>query len=148
MKICFLMNTWDKVIPNNSSLRLIHECVKRNHYVAITTTNDMGIRDSVTTANCEILIQGQKVSTSFQAFRKKYQRHKERRFSELLKFWHDRNDLVSLLVSKTSTGFCNTIVDIIERNIVEKPQYITWNFENPQIELNNQLFDYILSGLK
>ena len=45
-------------------------------------------------------------------------------------------------------GFYNTIVEIIERNIVENPQYITQCFKNPQTEMNNQLFDYILSGLK
>ena len=148
MKICFLMYPWDKLTPKNLTLRLIHECVKRNHYFAITTPNDLCIRDSVTTANCEIFTQGKKVSPSSNAFLKNCQRYKERGLSELLTFWQDVSDLVPLLVSKTSTGFYKLIVEMIERNIVEKPQYITQSFENPQTELNNQLFDNILSGLK
>ena len=141
MKICFLMYPWNKVTPKNSTLRLIHECVKSNHDVAITTPNVLGIRDSVTTANLEIFTKGQKVSPSFNAFRKNCQRYKEKGFSELLKFWQDRNDLVPLLVGKTSTEFYNIIVEMIERNIIEKPHYISQSFENPQTELNNQLFD-------
>ena len=110
MKICFLMYPWDKVTRKNSTLRLIHESVKRNHYVAITTPNDLGIRDSVTTANCEIFTQSQKVSPSFNAFRKNCQRYKERL---------SLRDFDAVLMRA-----------------------------NPQTELNNQLFDYILSGLK
>ena len=69
-------------------------------------------------------------------------------FSEFFKFWEKGGDLTPLLVGKTSIGFYNTIVEMIERDIVEKPQFITASFEDPQIEKNNDLFEYILSGLK
>jgi uncharacterized protein (TIGR02421 family) len=69
-------------------------------------------------------------------------------FSKLYKFWQEGNDLSPLLVGKTSISFYNTILEMIDRNLVEKPQYITRSFENPKTELNNELFDYILSGLK
>jgi uncharacterized protein (TIGR02421 family) len=69
-------------------------------------------------------------------------------FSKLLKFWHDDNDLTPLLVGKTSISFYNTIVEMIDRKLIEKPQFITKSFEKPRTELNNELFDYILSGLK
>ena len=69
-------------------------------------------------------------------------------FSKLFKFWQDGNDLTPLLVGKTSIGFYNTIVEMIDRNLIEKPQFITKSFEKPRTELNNELFDYILSGLK
>lgn len=69
-------------------------------------------------------------------------------FSKLFKFWQDGNDLTPLLVGKTSIGFYNTIVEMMDRNIVEKPKYITKSFEHPQTEDNNALFEYILSGLK
>ena len=69
-------------------------------------------------------------------------------FSRLLKFWQDGNDITPLLVGKTSIGFYNTIVEMIDRNIVEKPKFITKSFSNPRLEGNNALFDYILSGLK
>ena len=88
------------------------------------------------------------MSLSFNAYRKNCQRYKERGVSKLLNFWQDANDLVPLVVSKTSTGFYNKIVEMIDCNIVEKPQYITQSFENPQTELNNQLFDHILRSLK
>ena len=116
--------------------------------MAMTTPNDLDIRDSVTIANCEIFTQGKKVNSSYKAFRKIFQRYKARGFFELLKFKQDGNDLAPLLVSKTSTRLYNTIVEMIERNIVEKPQYITKSFENHQTKLNNQLFVYISNGLK
>ena len=67
-------------------------------------------------------------------------------FSRLFKFWQEDNDLTPLLVGKTSISFYNTIVEMIDRNLIVKPQYITNSFEKPKTELNNQLFDYILSG--
>ena len=69
-------------------------------------------------------------------------------FSQLFKFWKDGNDLTPLLVGKTSIGFYNTIVEMIDRNLIEKPKFITKSFAKPRTELNNELFDYILSGLK
>ncbi len=69
-------------------------------------------------------------------------------FSKLLKFWQNGNDLRPLLVGKTSISFYNTIVEMIDRNIVEKPRFITESFKHPKIEGNNILFEYILSGLR
>ncbi|MBS9774131.1 MAG: flavohemoglobin expression-modulating QEGLA motif protein [Tenacibaculum sp.] len=69
-------------------------------------------------------------------------------FSKLLKFWQEGNDLTPLLVGKTSISFYNTILEMMGRNLIEKPKYITKSFEKPMTELNNKLFDYILSGLK
>ncbi len=69
-------------------------------------------------------------------------------FSRLFKFWQNGNDITPLLVGKTSMSFYNTIVEMIDRNIVEKPKFVTKSFENPKTEENNVLFDYILSGLK
>jgi uncharacterized protein (TIGR02421 family) len=69
-------------------------------------------------------------------------------FSKLFKFWQAGNDITPLLVGKTSIDFYNTIVEMIDRNIVEKPKFVTESFKNPRIEENNFLFDYILSGLK
>jgi hypothetical protein len=37
---------------------------------------------------------------------------------------------------------------MIDRNIVEKPRFVTESFRHPKIEGNNVLYDYILSGLK
>ncbi len=70
MKICFLMYPWEEIKKLDSTLRLLHECVKRGHFVAMTTPERLGIRDSVTMANCQIFEKGQKVSTSMSAFYK------------------------------------------------------------------------------
>ena len=59
-------------------------------------------------------------------------------FSKLLKFWHDDNDLTPLLVGKTSISFYNTIVEMIDRKLIEKPQFITKSFEKPRTELKLQ----------
>ncbi len=69
-------------------------------------------------------------------------------FSKLFRFWIEGNDITPLLVGKTSIGFYHTIVEMIDRNIVEKPRFITESFEHPKIEENNVLYNYILSGLK
>jgi len=68
-------------------------------------------------------------------------------FAELFKFWQDGNDISPLLVGKTSIKFYNTIVEMIDRDIVAKPKYITKCFENPTLKDDNMLFEYILSGL-
>ena len=70
MKICFLMYPWEECKKLDSTLRLIHECVKRGHLVAMTTPERLGIRDCVTMANCEIFERGQKVSPSIWGFYK------------------------------------------------------------------------------
>ena len=69
MRICFLMYPWERVTKGDSTLRMIHECVKRGHDVALTTPERLSIRDSVTMANCEMYTIGQKVSSSVESFR-------------------------------------------------------------------------------
>ncbi|WP_448246535.1 glutathione synthase [Thalassotalea agariperforans] len=55
MKICFIMYPWSRVEPEtDSTIRLIHECVKRGHTVALSTVNNLTIRDSVASAFCDI----------------------------------------------------------------------------------------------
>ncbi|TRX56332.1 glutathione synthase [Thalassomonas sp. M1454] len=58
MNILFLMYPWDKIDPEtDSTLRLIHECVSRGHTVAITTPNNLTMRDSVASAFCQVFSQ-------------------------------------------------------------------------------------------
>ena len=55
MKICFIMYPRDRVEPEtDTTLRLIHECVKRGHTVAMSTVNNLTIRDSVASAFCDV----------------------------------------------------------------------------------------------
>ena len=71
MKICFIMYPWEKVVPKqDSSLRIIHECVKRGHEVAITHPQNLTIRDSVTLSLCKTIKASEKISTSITGFYK------------------------------------------------------------------------------
>ncbi|WP_328285012.1 glutathione synthase [Pseudoalteromonas sp. DL2-H2.2] len=74
MKICFIMYPWERVdAENDSTLRLIHEAVSRNHIVAITTVNALTIRDSVASAFCDVFVKQDKVSDNFVSFYNKAQ---------------------------------------------------------------------------
>ncbi|TDF36325.1 glutathione synthase [Alteromonadaceae bacterium M269] len=71
MKICFLMYPWDRIEPEtDSTLRLIHEAASRGLTVAITTTNNLTVRDSETYAFCNVLTKSQKTSSNIPAFYK------------------------------------------------------------------------------
>ncbi|GGF87502.1 MULTISPECIES: glutathione synthase [Cysteiniphilum] len=69
MRICFIMYPWERVEPKmDSTLRLIHECVKRGHTVAIATPSNLTIRDSVAQAYADVFTKETKVSSSFVSF--------------------------------------------------------------------------------
>ncbi|MDG1476128.1 MAG: flavohemoglobin expression-modulating QEGLA motif protein [Vicingaceae bacterium] len=69
-------------------------------------------------------------------------------FVKILKFWQNNNDLTPLLVGKTSLGFYNTIDEMIQREMIQQPTFITKSFIKPQEMKNNDIYEYILSGLK
>jgi len=71
MNICFLMYPWDEIKPEtDTSLTLIHECVRRNHGVALCTPANLTIRNSVTSAFCTVINRMDKVSSSQKTFYK------------------------------------------------------------------------------
>ena len=72
MNVCFLMYPWESIKSpeNDTSLTLIHECMKRNHGVAICTPSNLTIRNSVTSAFCTILNRTEKVSVNIKSFYK------------------------------------------------------------------------------
>jgi glutathione synthase len=67
------MYPWDSIKhpENDTSVALIHECVKRNHGVAICTPANLTIRNSVTNAFCTIINRMQDVPNNLKAFYKK-----------------------------------------------------------------------------
>ena len=69
-------------------------------------------------------------------------------FVKVLRFWEEQNDLTPLLVGKTSLPFYNTIVEMIGREMISPPKFITKSFLQPKTEQNNSIYSYILSGLK
>ena len=71
MNICFLMYPWEEIDPaNDTSLALIHECVRRGHGVALCTPANLTIRNSVTSAFCTVINRPEKVSSSLKTFYK------------------------------------------------------------------------------
>ncbi|MBT8235967.1 MAG: ATP-grasp domain-containing protein, partial [Bacteroidia bacterium] len=71
MNICFLMYPWEEIdAANDTSLALIHECVKRNHGVALCTPANLTIRNSVTNAFCTVINRMEKVPASLKSFYK------------------------------------------------------------------------------
>jgi glutathione synthase len=65
------MYPWERIDPaNDSSLRLIHECVKRGHTVALATANNLTIRDSVAQAYADVFNRNIKPSNNITSFYK------------------------------------------------------------------------------
>lgn len=72
MNICFIMYPWEKIVPkSDSTLTLIHECVKRGHKVAIATPANLTIRNSIAYGFCKIVSKKEeKISRSPSSFYK------------------------------------------------------------------------------
>ncbi len=69
MNICFLMYPWEEIDPvNDTSLALIHECVRRGHGVALCTPANLTIRNSVTSSFCTVINRMDKVPANLKAF--------------------------------------------------------------------------------
>ncbi len=63
------MYPWERVSPSqDSTLRIIHEAVKRGHEVAITHPSNLTIRDSVTLSLCKTIQPIEKMTTSVKGF--------------------------------------------------------------------------------
>ncbi|NAS30621.1 glutathione synthase [Flavobacteriaceae bacterium R38] len=72
MNVCFLMYPWEEIDPEkDTSLALIHECIKRGHGVTICTPSNLTIRNSVTNAFCTVINRMDKVPSSLKSFYKK-----------------------------------------------------------------------------
>lgn len=71
MKICFIMYPWKRVKPeSDSTLRIIHEAAARGHTVALTTGGNLTMRDSVTSAFCQVIKKKKTVTSNILAFHK------------------------------------------------------------------------------
>jgi glutathione synthase len=71
MDICFIMYPWEDIQPRkDSTLRIIHEAVRRGHTVSVATPKNLTIRDSITMAFCDTLERSDPVSKNFVSFYK------------------------------------------------------------------------------
>jgi len=66
------MYPWDEIKSpeNDTSVALIHECIKRGHGVAICTPANLTIRNSITNAFCTVINRMEKVPNSMKSFYK------------------------------------------------------------------------------
>lgn len=72
LNICFLIDDWDGIKPeSNTTLRLVHEAVVRNHRVAILYPSHLTIRANVVNGFMNVIEPMEKVPESFPAFHKK-----------------------------------------------------------------------------
>ena len=63
------MYPWEEIDPvNDTSLALIHECVRRGHGVALCTPANLTIRNSVTSSFCTVINRMDKVPANLKAF--------------------------------------------------------------------------------
>jgi len=63
------MYPWESIKPKqDSTIRLVHECAARGHDVAITTPQNLMIRDSVTLSDCKTIANGQKIQKGMTNF--------------------------------------------------------------------------------
>jgi glutathione synthase len=63
------MYSWESLNPKqDSTIRLVHECARRGFEVAITYTQNLTIRDSVTLSSCRTIQKQEKVSKSMTSF--------------------------------------------------------------------------------
>ncbi len=69
-------------------------------------------------------------------------------FEKILKLWNSDVNLSPLLVGKTSLDFYDTINEMIEREMIAKPKHMTKSLEHPVDYKNNEIYEYIISGLK
>jgi glutathione synthase len=69
MKICFIMYPWEKVVAKqDSTLRIIHESVKRGHEVSVTHPSNLTIRDSLTLSLCNTIQPTENLTSSIRGF--------------------------------------------------------------------------------
>lgn len=65
------MYPWNRVSPEtDSTLRLVHESVSRGHMVAIATTSQLTMRDSIVSAFCDVFVREKKVTSNIVGFYK------------------------------------------------------------------------------
>lgn len=127
MNICFIMYPWEKVNPKqDSTLRIIHECVKRNHQVSITTPSNLTIRDSLTMSFCKTF-DIRKVSGNIKSFYDKA---------------HFKNELLSLRDFDAIFMRANPPLDPLVLNFLDsiKDDVFIINNINGLREANNKIY--------
>ncbi|MDF1583363.1 MAG: glutathione synthase [Methyloprofundus sp.] len=71
MNVLFLMYPWERVDPeDDSTIRMIHECVSRGHTVALATVHNLTMRESTAMAFCNVFVKEEVVPSKITTFYK------------------------------------------------------------------------------
>jgi len=74
MNICFIINSWDTMVPETeTTLRIIHEACKRKHSVGILYTQNLTIRNNETYGFIKMIGKMDTISENMTTFYKKVQ---------------------------------------------------------------------------
>lgn len=74
MNICFIINKWESMVPETeSTLRIIHEAMKRNHNVGVLYTSNLTIRNNETYGFIKMINKMDTISENITAFYKRVQ---------------------------------------------------------------------------
>lgn len=72
MNICFIIDPWESIDPeSDSTIRLIHESVIRNHNTGILYPNRLTIRNSITCGFVKKIVKNEKYASKMSTFYKK-----------------------------------------------------------------------------
>ncbi len=67
---------------------------------------------------------------------------------EVFELWRNEEDLSPLLLGKCSMEFYDTLQEMMQRGLLHPPKYMPLPFTDPSPELNDPLFDYIVTGIR
>ncbi|ERP31867.1 flavohemoglobin expression-modulating QEGLA motif protein [Chitinivibrio alkaliphilus] len=69
-------------------------------------------------------------------------------FTQLYSLWKDGVDLTPLFVGKCSRQYYKTTAELLDRKMLQQPEYLPFWLQEPREKENNPIFQYILEGLK
>ncbi len=69
-------------------------------------------------------------------------------FIQALKHWKSGKSMLPLLVGKASLKYYDTIEEMIDRDMIKSPKFVTKSFERSSEKPKDPIYEYILSGLK
>jgi len=157
MKICYLMYPWESINPRrDSTLRLVHECVKRGYDVSMTSPQNLAIRDSITYGFCRSFKPSGPVSSSLTNFYRNTVLEKSMRpLSEFdVIFMRDNPPLDPLVLNfldsiKDGTFIMNAVDGLREANnkIYTAAYYDPENEFIPTTHVSKNL-DYLINTIK
>ena len=71
-----------------------------------------------------------------------------RGFRKVLRMWRRGEDLSALLIGKCSIEWEEVLREMVERELLLPPRYFPVAFEEPLLDRNDPIYDYIVTGIR